>query len=195
MNNLKCNVTRWRKRHEVKWSLEKYKGIEGIDYVTCQICSKRGLYIDKRHLKTRHNVTKEEYIRQFPDAILSSEKKRKAQARPNNKSFTGRILTKEHREKLSLARTNGVPWTERSLEDYADYKAKVRFLTNQSFHKHYWQINPKNLKRGDEYHLDHIYPVIEGYRNDIPPEIIADYTNLQMLSAIDNLIKGQIIER
>jgi len=182
---------KYKEKHEVKDSIKKYKGIEGIDYVTCQICGKRGLYIDKRHLKTRHNITKEEYIKRFPKASLTSERKKKAQSRPNNKGNLGKRFSKEHREKISLSRTNGIPWTKRELKEYEDYKAKVRFLTNINFYKYYYQINPKNLKRGKyDYHLDHIYPVVEGYKNKISPEIIAAPENLQMLHWRKNLEKG-----
>jgi predicted transcriptional regulator len=186
----KERVAKYRERHEVERSIDKYTGVEGKDYVVCQICGKRGLYIDERHLKTRHNITKEVYIEKFPNALLSSEKKNEAQSRPNNDGNLGRKFSKEHREKISLSRTNGVPWTERELEEYADYKAKVRFFTNQNFHKYYWQINPDNLKRGEDYHLDHIFPVVEGYKNNIPPEVIADPSNLQMLTSEENLSKG-----
>ena len=72
---LKKRAAKYRRKHEVERSLKKYKGIEGIDYVECKICKKRSLYIDERHLKTRHNITKEEYICKFPNACLVSTKK------------------------------------------------------------------------------------------------------------------------
>lgn len=93
-----------RERLEVKESLQKYNGIEGKDYVECKICGKRGLYIDSRHLKTRHDLTKEEYSDKFPNAFLVSKKKSKAQARPNNKCFLGHHLSDEAKIKLSLER-------------------------------------------------------------------------------------------
>ena len=184
------NTRRYRERHEVERSLKKYVGVEGVNYVTCRVCGKRGLYIDARHLKTRHNLTKGEYCQLFPDALLNSEKKAKAQARPDNLSNTGRKFSKETRRRMSLARTGGVPWTERDLEKYSEYRAIVRYFTTQNFNKYYWSINPNNLKRGDEYHLDHIIPVIQGFREGIDPEVIASIGNLQMLTSLDNLQKG-----
>ena len=82
-------------RHEVRRSLQVYNGVEGIDFVTCQICGKRGLYVDARHLKTRHNLTKEQYLLQFPNAYLISNKKAEAQSRPDNKSASGKKRTVE----------------------------------------------------------------------------------------------------
>jgi hypothetical protein len=104
MANAKERVAKYRKRHEVKKSLEKYKGIENKDYVTCKICGKRSLYIDKRHLKTRHDLTKLEYIKQFPNAILISERKKIAQSRSNNPGNTGRRFSGEHKLKIALSK-------------------------------------------------------------------------------------------
>jgi hypothetical protein len=91
-------------RHEVRRSLQVYNGVEGIDFVTCQICGKRGLYVDARHLKTRHNLTKEQYLLQFPNAYLISNKKAEAQSRPDNKSASGKKRTVESIIKLSLSK-------------------------------------------------------------------------------------------
>lgn len=190
LKRLAENTTRHRKRHEVRKSLEKYKGVEGVDYIECKICKKRSLYVDVRHLKTRHNITKEEYTKRFPDACLVSKKKKQAQSRPNNKGNTGKKFSEEHREKMSLARTNGISWTERGLKSFKEYRAKVRYLSNQNFIKHYWKINPENLKRGNEFHLDHIFPVREGFRLGINPKEISKPSNLQILSAYDNFIKA-----
>jgi hypothetical protein len=184
------NTRRYRERHEVEQSLEKYKGVEGIDYVECEICGKRGLYIDVRHLKTRHGLTKEEYIKLFPDALLNSEKKLKAQARLGNKSNTGRRFSKSHKRAISLSRTNGIPWTEREVEDFKEYRAIVRYYSNLNFNEHYWKINPGNFKRGQYYHLDHIVSVVEGFRKGIDPKVISEVSNLQILTATDNLSKG-----
>jgi len=95
---------RHEEKYEVSRSLEKYKGREGVDYVKCEICSKRGLYIDARHLKTRHNITKELYTIIFPYCKIISDKKRKAQSRPNNKGNSGRRFSGEHRTKLALSK-------------------------------------------------------------------------------------------
>lgn len=179
-----------RERHEVQQSLEKYNGIRNIDYVVCEVCGKRGLYIDARHLKTRHGLTKKEYTEKYPDSVLVSKRKSEAQARPNNKVNLGRIFSEEHRKNMSLARRNGVPWSKAKLKRYAEYKAYVRHLTEQTFRKHYYYINPEDLNRGLEVHLDHIYSVYDGFCNNVDPRIIAHRDNLRMLYWNDNLIKS-----
>lgn len=99
-NRIKTNE--YRLRHEVVRSILKYKGIEGIDYVECKICGKRGLYIDSRHLKTRHNISKEKYIKMFPNAEIISEKKRCIiRSIPKSRGFLGKSPTLEHRLRLA----------------------------------------------------------------------------------------------
>ena len=98
-------VARYRVNHEVKWSLDKYCGIEGIDYVECKICSKRSLYIDSRHLKTRHNLNKKEYLQLFPNASIISKKKIRIQSKSakGNKANQGLKFSKVHKDKISKA--------------------------------------------------------------------------------------------
>lgn len=102
----KDRIKKYRVEHEVEWSLEKYKGIEGIDYVECKLCGKRGLYIDSRHLKSRHSISKEEYKSKFPSAKLISDRKRKVQSgnAKDNKANLGKKFSKEHRNKISKSK-------------------------------------------------------------------------------------------
>ena len=53
-------------------------------------------------------------------------------------------------------------------------------------------INPNNLKRGvTDYHLDHIYSIHDGFKNNIPTYIISDIKNLRMIKYDLNLKKGK----
>jgi hypothetical protein len=62
----------------------------------------------------------------------------------------------------------------------------VENFTKDSWYYSYSRINPDGLERGLEYHLDHIYSRKEGFDNNVPPEIIGHWTNLQMLLANEN---------
>ncbi len=74
------------------------------------------------------------------------------------------------------------------------YYDKVKMITNESWKEYYDNINPLRLPRSRfEYHLDHIYPVFRGFENNISPEKIGHWTNLQMLWWKDNLKKGRKI--
>lgn len=69
-----------------------------------------------------------------------------------------------------------------SKEEYFD---KVRSMTDH--------VKKQIPKRRDlsEAHLDHIVPVVFGYDNNIPPEILSLPENLKYISKMKNLKKGQ----
>ena len=75
---------------------------------------------------------------------------------------------------------------------WEEYRTKVRRLTEQTYKKYKFEINPLNLKRGYKtFHLDHRIPIIGGFLQGIQPEQIAAKENLQILPAFDNLSKGR----
>ncbi len=77
--------------------------------------------------------------------------------------------------------------TKEELTELENYEVSVRQLTQQNFHKYYYLINPNKLPRSyREYQLDHIYTIMDGFKNNVPPEIIASPINLQMLTAFEN---------
>lgn len=66
------------------------------------------------------------------------------------------------------------------------YYAKVWILTEQND----LTVLPNHNKRGfKRYHLDHIYPTSEGFKNNIPPEIIANIKNLRFIHHRHNMKK------
>lgn len=84
--------------------------------------------------------------------------------------------------------------TPEQLADLERYTKKVRGLTGKTYKLYEGEINPLGLKRGqgpDDWHLDHITPIVFGFKNNLPPEFIAREENLQMLTAKDNLSKGR----
>lgn len=68
------------------------------------------------------------------------------------------------------------------------YYAAVWSMTEQQYREHFTDIKDAKL-RGNDYHLDHIYSVAEGFRKNIPVEVIANYTNLRVISATLNCSK------
>ena len=81
---------------------------------------------------------------------------------------------------------------QRELRDYYN---KVAYLTEQTYNQHVSEINPHNYVRtlagvDGGYHLDHIYPVAEGYDNKIPPEVLANVDNLILIPWRENVIKS-----
>ena len=82
-------------------------------------------------------------------------------------------------------------YDETTLQELYSYREYVDRLSNKNYCKYYYLINPKKLKRSyTEYHLDHIYSVIDGFENGILPQIIASPVNLRMLLAKGNISKN-----
>ncbi|OYT14918.1 MAG: hypothetical protein B7C24_15785 [Bacteroidetes bacterium 4572_77] len=76
------------------------------------------------------------------------------------------------------------------LEKIEWYRAIVKEYSNENYSNYIKQINPNRFPRSfREYHLDHIYTVIDGFNNGILPQIIANPTNLQMLPMSENIRK------
>lgn len=74
-------------------------------------------------------------------------------------------------------------------ENKKEYYKAVRRETYKSLKIN--NINPNNLPigingSGDVYQVDHIIPIIEGYKSQIDPKIIGDINNLQLLHWRDN---------
>ena len=70
------------------------------------------------------------------------------------------------------------------------YKAVIRITRLQNI-----QILENYDKRANApgehaYHLDHIYPIIKGFEDNIPPEIIGDISNLRFIPWKENLQKA-----
>jgi len=83
------------------------------------------------------------------------------------------------------SKNNSIHWKE-TADGWSIYKSKVTALTERNYSLFRKQINPKNLPRGKAgvegaYHLDHIVPKRFCFDNNIPVELCADVTNLQMI--------------
>ena len=82
-------------------------------------------------------------------------------------------------------------YTNEQLNNMKGYKDNVIQLSNQNYKKYYYSINPQKLKRGyNDYHLDHIYSTTDGFKNNVPVEVISNPNNLQMLWCLDNQSKN-----
>lgn len=78
----------------------------------------------------------------------------------------------------------------KDITEYEKYRREVWKFSNQQFVEYYYQINPTNIKRGTHFHLDHKYSIQQGWQNNVSPEIIGGWKNLQLLPAKHNQSKS-----
>jgi hypothetical protein len=104
-----------------------------------------------------------------------------------------KLITKEQRRK-GIAKRNGYESYEEyqaTLTDWEKYKNEVWRLTNAQ-PLHLLENFDKRGPSGQEgaYQIDHIYSILKGFKNSVPPALIADIKNLEMLPWLDNVKKG-----
>lgn len=75
------------------------------------------------------------------------------------------------------------------IDRFEKYSKKVRLLTAITYRNNKNLIDPDN-KKSKEYHLDHIYSIADGFKNDVEPKVIASMCNLRIIDAKENLQKG-----
>lgn len=79
------------------------------------------------------------------------------------------------------------------MGEFLLYRSRVRHLTETLYKKHKQDINPKGLKRKrgkGGWQLDHRYSIVQGFIDNIEPEIISSVYNLQMLTSQENNTKN-----
>lgn len=131
-------------------------------------------------------------LRKLPTLTDEIKKQRAEKSKKTNLERYGVInggQSKAARQKVSNARVkNGAtPREQRSLRRLY-YDAVWRF-TEESWKQHFDKINPKKLNRSKNA-LDHIYSIQQGFRDNIPPYIIGHWTNLQIITLVENSKKG-----
>lgn len=88
---------------------------------------------------------------------------------------------------------NNWNWKNFTTEDWAkikNYKILIKRLTDRNFREYFYLINPKQLPRNKKYHLDHIFSITHGFKNNIHPKIISSPINLRMLTKSENMKKS-----
>jgi len=87
------------------------------------------------------------------------------------------------------------PFIKKRVKHIKDIKKKIYYVK-------VWILTEQNdltkLKNHDKrgfkkYHLDHIFPISEAYKNGIAPEVVADITNLRFVTRRTNLKKSNSI--
>jgi len=74
-------------------------------------------------------------------------------------------------------------------EPFALYTERVRRLSNSNYQTYFNEISEAK-KRSRDFHLDHKYSISDGYKTNIPVEVISHYKNLQIIDGRVNESKG-----
>ena len=84
---------------------------------------------------------------------------------------------------------NGIAVPKHLKTDFELYEEKVDNITYTSWRWHQNKINPTNLPRGTDYELDHKFSKTAGFINNVPPEVIGHYANLELIPKNENRSK------
>jgi hypothetical protein len=120
--------------------------------------------------------------------IIATPKRLKTMNRVGKDGLTG--LKRSALKGVQTGIKNGSILPRELKDDFIHYCDLVKNLSNQNYGKYYDYINPTNIKRSNDYHLDHIYSKKYGFDNNIPIWIICHPCNLQMLHYSENCSKG-----
>ena len=97
-----------------------------------------------------------------------------------------------HYDRVKLNNYKNGVWTDPSdMDDFQLYSYLCRKIT----YKQDLSVLKNIEKRGNAnkglYHLDHKFSIFEGFKNNIPPYIIGNIVNLEMIIGRNNLIKNR----
>lgn len=100
----------------------------------------------------------------------------------------------EVKEKIKKVRIKNGSYYNLTDEEYKNlksYRASVSYYTNKTYIEFKDEINPLNLIRGiKNYHIDHIFPISEGWKNNIDPKHLSNKNNLRIILAKENREKS-----
>jgi hypothetical protein len=90
---------------------------------------------------------------------------------------------------IETKRLKNIIRTEKNQLEYMMYLHAVKCATNRIYRRNKAELDPNNL-RGMQHQLDHKYPVLKGFENNVPVCIIACKHNLEIIPAEQNRKKG-----
>ena len=153
-------------------------------------------------LKELHN--NEEWLSNKSTKIANAIKQRGGHAGENNPMFgkshsdkslkllTERANTRDPSCYLDATETKiarGLAIPKEQKTEWELYREQVHNHTYKSWKHHQNKINPLGLERGSEYELDHKFSITEGFKQNVDPEVIGHYSNLELLPKDDNRSK------
>lgn len=124
-------------------------------------------------------------------SISNKETKSKQTIIPWNKGVTkdqhpGMMAVSKAQKKLAEEQIKKlIPSTDPVYSDIRKYRSRIVSRSNYTYKHNKDMLNPNNYKIGTHgenvYHLDHIFPVSEGFKYNVPIEVMSSIDNLQLL--------------
>lgn len=112
-----------------------------------------------------------------------------------SRKFIGKNMDRTNTDNATKSRTgeNHPRWVK-NKKPYNEYRARVRYITEQTYIEYKDIINLFDYPRtlcgvNGSWQLDHRISIKRGFKLGINPKVIGSLDNLQMLSWIDNLKK------
>lgn len=90
------------------------------------------------------------------------------------------------RKKISQANDRRFEESRAALSSRELYRNSVWKESDRWWYDRYYYFTADGKLRGNDYHLDHIFSISEGFRQNIPAYIIGHWTNLRLLDAKSN---------
>jgi hypothetical protein len=137
-------------------------------------------FVKKAEESRQKNITTEQRKKHMKKmSQIAQEKLMKLHQDPEWRKRKGKNIT--------LAKVQNGSAMDPALKDsWKLYEDAVDRVTRESWIYYHDLINPKNLPRGSLYELDHKFSKSEGFKNNVPPEIIGHPSNLEMIDRSEN---------
>jgi hypothetical protein len=107
-----------------------------------------------------------------------------------SKKLKGRIISSESIKKgIQTKIKKGIIWKpdDPKYLEFKKYRRKVYYWTSKNDLTKLENYDKRSLLG---YHLDHKYSITEGFKNKVPPKIIASIQNLRFIPYSENVKKG-----
>jgi hypothetical protein len=121
---------------------------------------------------------------------LEQRKKWKKERSTNEyKQMMSKIMKKLWTEKWFIE--SHTKWSKEEIKNLKQYYKAVGVYTRTNYRLYKHIINPQDKKIGyRDYHIDHKFSIINGFKNDIDSKIIGSVVNLQVLYCKENMNKS-----
>ena len=202
--SVKCSSNSEDKKNAIiSTCIEKY-GVENIGEATREkalitMCDRYGSHISKTKIfKDKFRKTSLERFGVEHPFMCEIVRRKRIDTHIERYGVENPLQSPEILNKtLQTRKENGhiYKWSEKELESIQLYRSAVTYYTKKTYETHRQEINPDNLDRGmHTNHIDHIFPVIKGWFNDVDPKLISHPKNLKLLSSEENRSKGDRTE-